>query len=222
MERSTTTGARRLSIDGTLGNQSVMNELVPGVVHWTAFHEGIRSHVSSYYLLAERVLIDPMLPPGGVDWLEQNGPPKAILLTNRHHYRHCREIVDAFGIEVRASRPGMHEFATDQGVRAFDFGEDLPGPAIAHEVGAICPDETALELPSIRAIAFADGLVRSPRSGELGFVPDSLMGDDPEEVKRGLRAAFGRLAELDVEHLLLAHGDPEIGGGQAALRRLAE
>lgn len=198
-----------------------MDEPIPGVIHWTAFHEGIHSEVSSYYLRAERVLIDPMLPPGGIEWLEENGPPAVIVLTNRHHYRDSARIVETFGIEVLASRPGMHEFEPEQAVRPFDFGDRLPGPAIAHEVGSICPDETALELPSVSAVAFADGLVRSPRSGgELGFVPDSLMGDDPEEVKEGLRAAFTRLAELEVEHLLLAHGTPQIGGGRDALTRL--
>jgi len=198
-----------------------MDEPIPGVIHWTAFHEGIHSEVSSYYLRAERVLIDPMLPPQGLGWLAENGPPALILLTNRHHYRHSDQIVEAFGIEVRASRPGMHEFGSDKQVQPFDFGDQLPGPAVAHEVGAICPDETAFELPSVRALAFADGLIRSRRSGQLGVVPDSLMGDDPEEVKRGLRAAFARLAELDIDNLLLAHGTPEIGGGRDALRRLA-
>ena len=40
-----------------------MNEIIPGVWHWTAFHEGIGSDVSSYYVERAAALIDPMLPP---------------------------------------------------------------------------------------------------------------------------------------------------------------
>jgi hypothetical protein len=94
---------------------------------------------------------------------------------------------------------------------------------IAHEVGAICPDETALEIQSARAVALADGLVRfeSP-DGPMGFVPDSLLGDDPEGVKAGLLDAFRRLLELDFDHLLLAHGLPVVGDGKERLREFVE
>ena len=56
------------------------------------------------------------------------------------------------------------------------------------------------------------------RSGDpLGFVPDQLM-DDPEGTKQGLRDAYHRLLELDFDLLLLAHGDPVVGGGKETLR----
>jgi hypothetical protein len=49
---------------------------------------------------------------------------------------------------------------------------------------------------------------------------DSLM-DDPPATKRGLLAACSRLlAELDFEHLLLAHGGPVIGDGRELLADL--
>ena len=45
--------------------------------------------------------------------------------------------------------------------------------------------------------------------------------DDPENTKRGLLTAISRaLAELEFDHVLLAHGDPIIGGGRAALEDL--
>ena len=53
----------------------------------------------------------------------------------------------------------------------------------------------------------------------LAFVPDSLLGDDPEGVKRGLREAYRRLCdELEFENLTLAHGPPIVGGAREALR----
>ena len=57
--------------------------------------------------------------------------------------------------------------------------------------------------------------------GELTFVPEQYM-DDPERTKEGLRAAYRRLLELDFDHLLLAHGDPVVGGAQAKLKEFAE
>jgi hypothetical protein len=207
-----------------------MHEISPGIFHWTAFHEGINSQVSSYYLTGPRVVIDPLLPaagfePGGdpVRWLDEHGPPTAVLLTNRHHYRHSGRLVEAFDIPVRASRPGMHEFRDEQRVEPFDFGDRVADGVIAHEIGAICPDETALEISPARAIAVADGIVRfrSPEA-ELGFVPDFLLGEDAAGVKRGLRDSYQRLLELDFEHLLLAHGLPVIDEGKRELERFLE
>jgi hypothetical protein len=43
----------------------------------------------------------------------------------------------------------------------------------------------------------ADGVVRDA-DGPLAFVPDPLLGDDPEAVKRGLEEAYRRLCELTV------------------------
>jgi len=62
----------------------------------------------------------------------------------------------------------------------------------------------------------ADGVVRM--AGPLGFVPDEYMGDNAEAVKSGLRASYRRLLERKFEHMLLAHGDPWIGGAHEALR----
>jgi hypothetical protein len=142
-----------------------------------------------------------------------------VLLTNRHHYRHSGRLVEVFGVSVHASAPGMHEFSDEQPVQPFEFGDELPGGVIAHEVGAICPDESALEIPSVRALACADGVVRwSAPDAPLAFVPDSLLGDDPESVKTGLRDVYRRLSELDFDHLLLAHGAPVVGEGKEQLR----
>ncbi len=85
-------------------------------------------------------------------------------------------------------------------------------------IGGICADETALFAPAHRAIAVADGLVRIPGDGPLGFVPDSLMHDPPRTRARLLEAYRG-LLDLDFDTLLLAHGDPIAGGAHEALRR---
>ena len=193
-------------------------QLVPGVVHWTARHPNIGIEVSSYLLTDSGVLLDPLTPPDGLEWFAEHGAePTEILLTHRHHLRHARALAERYGCTIRASRPGMHEFGPGDGVEPFDFGDTLAGGVIAHEVGVICPDETALEIPDVRALAVADGVMHY--GGALSFVPDRYIGDDPPAVKRGLVERYARLAEeLDFDHLLLAHGEPIVANGRAALR----
>jgi hypothetical protein len=193
-----------------------MTEIAPGIHHWTARHPKIGADVSSYFLSGPRVLLNPMLPPGGLEWFDEHGEPAAILLTNRHHYRDCGQLVERFGCTVHAPRSGMHEFTHGEPVTPYDAGDTLPGGAIAHEVASISPDEFALEFPTERALAVADGVVRYG-DGPLTFVPDHLM-DDPPGTKAGLLEAFGRLCDLDFDHLLLAHGSPAVGDGREQLR----
>ena len=116
-----------------------MREIAPGLWHWTARHELIRIDVSSYYLLAERILIDPMIPAEGLPWFEAHGAPEHVLLTNRHHDREAWQLRDAFGCRVHCVRSGLPELDGRGPVEAFDFGDDLPGGVIVYEVDAICP-----------------------------------------------------------------------------------
>ncbi len=204
-----------------------MREVLPGVFHWAAVHPNIRIEVSSYWLEDGGVLVDPLIPPDvGLEWFSQRpSSPTAVVLSNRHHYRDSARFAAEFECPVLCNSAGMHEFADGRDVQPFELGQELPGGALACEVGAICPDDTALYLAGKRAIIFADGVVRGGpqgQSGPLGFVPDSLM-DEPERTKEGLLAAFERLlAELEFEHLLLAHGGPVLGDGRAQLRELID
>jgi hypothetical protein len=198
-----------------------MREIAPGLWHWTARHEHIGQDVSSYYLLQERVLIDPMIPAEGLDWFAREGPPEHVLLSNRHHDRHAWDFAERFGCPVHCISNGLRELAGRGPVVPFEFGEELPGGVVAHEVDAICPDETALYVASRRALACADGVVRWGGAEQLTFVPDQLM-DDPEQTKTGLQQAYARLLDLDFELLLLAHGEPVVGGGKDALRAFVE
>jgi hypothetical protein len=197
----------------TLG---AVQEISPGLWHWTARRQSINSDVSSYYLLRERVVIDAMIPPAGLAWFEEHGAPEHVLLSNRHHDRDAWRLSEAFGCSVHCISNGLHEIEGRGPVEPFEFGEELPGGVIAHEVDAICPDETALHIPGHSALACADGVVRASNGGQLAFVPDWLM-DEPEQTKQGLRDAYNRLLELDFDLLLLAHGEPLIGGAKDAL-----
>jgi hypothetical protein len=204
-----------------------MLEVLPGVYHWTAPHPRIKMKVSSYWLEDTGALIDPLVPePEGLEWFaDRTLAPVAILLSNRHHYREADRFAERFGCSVYCNRLGLHEFTEGEPVQGFEIGDQLPGGAVAHELGAICADDTALHLPHEQALVIADGVVKGLPYGEdgpLGFVPDSLM-DDPPAAKRGLLAACSSLLEeLDFTHLLLAHGGPIVGSGRERLQELVD
>jgi hypothetical protein len=191
-----------------------MEEIAPGLWHWTARRESIGHKVSSYYLTEERVAIDPMLPPERPEWFR----PEHVLLTCRHHDRDAWKL-DGSTVWVMAR--GAHELEGRGEFRTYEWGDELPAGVVAHEVDALAPDETALHIPGHRALAFGDAVIRWEADGPLDFVPDRFM-DDPERDKAGLRAAFERLLELDFDLLLLGHGNPVVGDGKERLRAFAQ
>jgi hypothetical protein len=196
-----------------------MQEILPGVLHWTATHPYTGSEVSSYWVKPARSVIDALLPAEGIEAFAAE-PPERFLLSNRHHLRHAERFAEEFGCAIECSKPGLHEFDDGPEVEGFDFGDEVAPGIQALEVGAICPDESALLIRDVGALAIADGIRHY--GGEMDFFADWLLGDDPEGVKAGLRESYRRLLELHFESLLFAHGDPIVGGGKEALRSFAE
>jgi Metallo-beta-lactamase superfamily len=199
-----------------------MEEIAPGVLHWTAYRDTIGEDVHSYYDLASGTVLDPMIPLGGLEAFDGR-PVHRIVLTNRHHYREADAFRERFGCPVLCHEAGLHEFSDGREVQGFAFGDELAPGVRAHEVGVLTPEETAvhLEAGGTGALAFADALIRG-NHGEFGFVPDELLGDDPQAIKTGLRAAFERLAgALEFDAVLLAHGEPVRHGARSALRTFA-
>jgi hypothetical protein len=195
-----------------------MNEVLPGVLHWTTYHEGIGRPVHSHFAVESAALIDPRVPEGGIDEVARYGRPDRILLSNRHHLRHSEQFAAAFRCPIRCHEAGLHEFHDGPEVQAFRFGDEVAPGITALEMGALTPEDTVFHLSAgPGALLFADGLIRRD-DGTLAFVSDPLMGDDPEGVKRGLRESLRRLSDEDFDALLFAHGEPMASGGHEALR----
>jgi hypothetical protein len=191
-----------------------MQEITRGIHHWTAVHPNIGWEVSSYWLPDLRALLDPLDVPDEVDGVEH------IVLSNRHHRRSAFDGAERFGAVVHAPRVGLHEFADDDPIEPYDFGEPLLDGAItAHQVTALWPDDGALHVPSLDALAIADTVLS--QDGRLQFMPDFCFGDQAAE-QQSIREGLARLAaELDFEHLRLAHGAPLVGDGRERLREFA-
>jgi hypothetical protein len=196
-----------------------IEEIIPGVHHWTQIHPRIRSRVHSHYVTGSRTLIDPLVPDEGIEWFDEPGVDR-VVLSNRHHLRHAERFAERFGCPILAPESGLHEFADGPEVAAYAPGDELAPDVVALEMDAICPDDTALAIEAGGGVLlFADAIVN--RDG-LGFVSDGLIGDDAENVKRRVRARAAALCdEREFDHLLFAHGDPLVGGGREALRRFA-
>jgi hypothetical protein len=202
-----------------------MDEILPGIWHWTTPNPSIgNALVSSYWLDEPAVFIDPLLPDdAGIAFFESRPvPPQAVVLANRHHYRESGAICERFGCKVHVPNAGLHAFTDGQPVVAYEPGDELPGGLVPFVIDSLSPDEDGLFLESAAAIWVGDTLVRSPldTGSRIGWVPDSLM-DDPDETKAGLLQAFSEvLDDYEFEHLLLAHGLPLVGDGRAELERL--
>jgi hypothetical protein len=197
-----------------------MKEILPGIFHWITFHEGIGQDVHSYYVSASEPahLIDPRVPKEGIGWFGKHKPPENIYLTNRLHYRHSGRFARYYGAKVWCHSAGLHAFGRGKKVTGFSHGDTLPGGVLALEVGVLCPEETALHIPFGKGVlSIGDAIIRD--DDELNFVPDYLMGDDPEGVKRGLKRIFTSHLKRDFDSMLFAHGEPLVGSAKTALRR---
>jgi hypothetical protein len=195
-----------------------MQEIIPGVHHWTAFRDTIGMPVSSYWVAPAGVLVDPMLPEGGLGPFESaDVPPQQVVLTSGLHTRAAERIAEALSIPIRAPREARDRLGDRLDFEPYTDHEEL-GPGVrAVRIGVLCPDEYALHIAAAEgAIALADALEHY--GDAVGFVSDDLLGDDPAAIKDGLKQQLGTLLERDFDHLLFAHGDPIVGGGKRALR----
>ena len=195
-----------------------MREVAPGIFHWTTFHEGIQTQVSSYAVPSAGIVIDPKVPEDGFGALPE--PPERVVLTSGHHGRDAEQFADAFDIPILGSLEARDHLGDALDVEEINDGDEVaPGVTYLH-IGTLADDEGALHIAVGRgAIAFADAL--NTYSGALGFFPDELLGDHPDRVKAGLKDAFRGLLTRDFEYLLFAHGEPIVGGGKDELREFA-
>jgi hypothetical protein len=195
-----------------------MDEIIEGVFHWKATHPKTGSEVGCHFISGSGTAIDPVLPDEGIEWFDERGVER-IVLSTRHHLRHAPQIAERFDCSILCHEAGLDEFEDGPPVDGFAFGDRLADDVVALEMDAISADDTVLCIEaSGGALLFADSVVNR---GSLGFVSDSLIGDDPEAVKAQIRDRCTALLDERFEHLLFAHGHPLVGGGRSALQAFA-
>jgi hypothetical protein len=210
-----------------------VHQLADGLWRWTARHGEWHpgewgAQVASFALDAGDVLllIDPLLPeddPAVLERLDaQAGRSVAILITIPYHTRSAEPLRERFGATIHGHAAVADRLGSTRGFTAIEPGAELPGGARAFEIGKPRRFETPIHLPSHRALAFGDAVVTTPE-GEL-----RLWHGDPVDAKRArwYRERFvptlAPLRSLDLDRVLVTHGEPVLRDGGAALEAALE
>jgi glyoxylase-like metal-dependent hydrolase (beta-lactamase superfamily II) len=195
-----------------------MQEIAPGVHHWTAHHPDIGMRVSCHYIEPAGIVLDPLEPEDGWGFFDAlDRPPRQVVLTSCLHWRHSDRFRERCGATIRAPAPGLHRWeGTDREAEPYDVGDEIAPGVVALEIGGIAPDDMALHIQhGAGAIAFADALVMPP-DGALAYMPDFLWDDPPTE-QEAVRDSLRGVLERDFDALLFAHGYPIASGGHSTL-----
>jgi glyoxylase-like metal-dependent hydrolase (beta-lactamase superfamily II) len=219
-----------------------VDELAPGLWHWTAPHPDWREsepwdrNVSSYAIDdGERLLLfDPIAPPSELEQLAAERET-AVVLTAPWHERDLQGLVERHGVPVYAAAPDSAEDLVRMfGLTEEQAGDGSPdlvwlrnerpeswrpyaaGDRLAGGIEAFPGhkrNDLVLWIESQRAVIAGDTLVDFGSGLELNERWLADVGATREQVVEGLSP----LLELPVERVLLTHGGPT---DRAALERV--
>jgi hypothetical protein len=173
------------------------------------------------------VVVDPILPPepAAVEALldDLGARELTVAVTIPYHVRDAEAVwrrARERGATARiAGHPAAAKRLSDRaGFVELRPGEGLEGVAPL-AIGRPRRHEMPLHLPAARAIAFGDALVVTPE-GELRIWHQGRV--DAERARWYRERFVPTLApalELGLEHVLVTHGEPIVGGARAALER---
>jgi len=207
-----------------------VREIAPGLWRWTGFHSEWKRDVGCVYLEAPDAtcLIDPLVPPEDSDRffraldrdVERAELPLHVLLTVFWHTRNAGELAARYDADVWAPSRARQAVERRAGrARAFRPGDALPAGVEAFATAR--SNEVVFYLPAHRTLVAGDVILGGPSpNGEPRLCPDSwLPGDVGREE---LRQSLQPLLDLDVDRLLVSHGEPVLeNGGRALVELLA-
>jgi hypothetical protein len=188
-----------------------LREIARGLRRWTSWHDHWEEDVGSVAVDTSDglVLIDPLDPP------PELGQPAHVLVTV---YWHARE---AAGLKARTWAPSRSlRPLANRGVEAENAADGLPGGIRAFPTARAA--EAVYWLPEHRALVVGDVLLGAgakprPTDDALRLCPERWLGKATHD---DLRESLRPLLDLPVEHVLVSHGAPVLGGGKAALERV--
>jgi hypothetical protein len=203
-------------------------QLADGLWRWAARHPEWHpgrwgSEVGCYALDAGDVilLVDPLLPQRSETLLDDivSGKPVAILITIPYHTRSAEPLRKRYGGTIHGHKNVAERLESRNGFHAIEPGEELPGGARAYAIGKPRRFEMPIHLPSHKALATGDALVTT-LDGDLRIWHWRSRVD--AERARWYRERFNPtlapLLELDLERILVTHGEPVLSSGGAALQ----
>jgi len=205
---------------------SPLDELASGLWRFTVTRNGLPPTTTAYALRdgEDTILIDPLVAaeteplPAALDEIVRGRV--RILVTTPFHVRGSeffwrrwrdRHEVTIFGHEHCATR-----LDDRSAFRPLRGGETLDGGVRAHSIGRPRRAEIPFELPSHRALAFGDTVLEV--DGELRVWPRHRNGERRRIwYEQRFLPTLRPLAGLDVEGVLVTHGEPVMRGGGGAL-----
>jgi glyoxylase-like metal-dependent hydrolase (beta-lactamase superfamily II) len=196
-----------------------LDELRPGLWHWTTHHPEWKQDVGSvaYAGPDDLVLIDPLLPADdSLDSLVARvGKPVSVLVTIFWHTRSADVVAARHSARVLAPSGGKAAVTRRAPTtEAFRPGDPLPGGVEA--IATARSSEVVYWIPAHRAVVPGDVLLGAEDGGvrlcPRGWLPESTT------VER-LRTSLLPLLELPVTRVLVSHGEPVLRNGRAALEQ---
>ena len=186
-------------------------EVARGLRRWTAWHDHWEEDVGSLAVDTADglVLIDPIEPP------PELRRPAHVLITVYWHGRDAGKLEAQRWAPSRSVRP-----LANRGIEADSAAEGLPGGIRAFQTARAA--EVVYWLPEQQALVAGDVLLGAgakPRATDepLRLCPERWLG---KATHGDLRTSLRPLLDLPVEHVLVSHGAPVVGGGRAALERV--
>jgi hypothetical protein len=207
-----------------------LQELAAGLWRWTArhpeWHPGAwGAEVASFALDAgdATLLVDPLLPAHDEGLLKRldalADKPVAILITIPYHARSAEPLSERYGATIHGHPRVADRLERTKRFRPIEPGAELPGGARAYTIGKPRHFETPIHLPSHRALAWGDALVTT-LDGDLRIWHwrDKLDAERLRWYRERFAPTLAPLLDLDLERILVTHGEPILHDGSAALR----
>jgi glyoxylase-like metal-dependent hydrolase (beta-lactamase superfamily II) len=198
--------------------------IAPGLWRWTGHHEEWKQDVGSVYCETENgvVLVDPLVPPEDTTrfWealdrdVESVGLSVHVLVTVFWHTRSAAAMIERYGSRVWAPARGKAAIARRAGsvTDAYRPGARLPGGIEALRTARAT--EVVYWIPRHRALVPGDVLLGDGKGG-IRMCPESWLPAKTGHAE--LAASLQPLLELDVERVLVSHGEPVLDGAHDAL-----
>jgi len=199
---------------------SALRELRPSLYRWTASHPDAEDDPQpgspadwgpdvgsvAYAARDALVLVDPLAPADRSDLLEEldelvrrHGKPVVILTTLQFHRRSRKELVASYGASTSRAKKSLPD-----GVETIQIRR---------------AGETMVWLQEPRALIPGDRLLGGDRGG-LRLCPESWLRYLPSKMSQAqLRKVLQPLLNLQVEMVLVSHGEPVLRGAREALAR---
>jgi glyoxylase-like metal-dependent hydrolase (beta-lactamase superfamily II) len=192
--------------------------VMPGVSTWAVFSAEKQLDFNGLHLTlgAACVLVDPVpFTPEQAAAIERLGAPRRILLTNKDHRRAAPEARARWNAPIFIHRRDA-DLVDCQIDGTFDDGELIEGALQVIPVAdGKSPGESALHWAERRVLILGDALIGKP-PGALSLLPPEKFAD-PERARTGA----ARLAELDVDVVLVGDGVSILARGRSALETFA-